>query len=301
MKINKYSYIRIIVTVVFFVLIIFANQIVLYIDSINNQNLSNITEFNIDIDSINKDKVYYHIDSIVNYDNMMKYIALKGWSFVETEQSADNRTVYLVLKSADREYAINGILHNREIFAKFKEKKINGIKHGFVFQFSTLHLKNDIYKIYLFTKENTENYGIVDTNKIIVINNGSAVVKDFINKSTQVDITGEKIVNNIRYSIDKVYKEDNLLQVSGWAYIKSDNKTGDIYIGIKNRNSNEQFFATNKIIRDDVGQHFQNKLLSNSGFNAAIPINDNQIDNISSIVIKVDDKYYIKQLGNTER
>ena len=78
------------------------------------------------------------------------------------------------------------------------------------------------------------------------------------------------------------------------------NKTGKVYVGIKDKTGKETYYITEQIERPDVVKHFNNTDLLNSGFKANIELEDNEEHALSSIVIEYDNKYYKRSLNEQQ-
>lgn len=298
---TNYAKIRIIILLVTIISIVFSTYICILIDAkIHNKFiLKKINTF----EQYEKDKVFFSSDTISISKDIFNTASIIGWSFVETSQKNDNRYVRFYFISDKYTYCIDTILSWREIFMVFKEKKIQGREHGFSTEFSTLAMKDGVYNIYLENYENEENYGIVNIKKVLVKKNGKVTIEPFIKEAVKKEINERPISKNgvLQCYIDNIHKNNKIYKVFGWAYLKDINKTGKIYVGIKDKSGKEEYYTTELVERPDVVKHFNNNSdLLNSGFETNIKFNDIENYQLSSIIIEYDGKYYRQKIENKQ-
>lgn len=189
------------------------------------------------VDFQDKDDVVFFIDDITETGNMLETVCIRGWSFTETDTDNTNREIKLVLKNEKKCYVVtimaDSLTARLDVIAAFPDQKF-GINNaiGFIYEFSTLQMKNGIYNIYIYVWENEENYGIVDT--------GIQVKKDGASFKIYMPEEHNKrniLVRGLNYIMNKCYALANnyglaiilftliskivLLPVSLWTYFNS--------------------------------------------------------------------------------
>ena len=136
----------------------------------------------------------------------------------------------------------------------------------------------------------------------IVIEYDNKYYKRSLNEQQIVELEKEKIIegNALDLYVEKNEQHNNALSIEGWAYLTDINKTGKVYVGIKDKTGKETYYITEQIERPDVVKHFNNTDLLNSGFKANIKLEDNEEHTLSSIVIEYDNKYYKRSLNEQQ-
>ena len=100
----------------------------------------------------------------------------------------------------------------------------------------------------------------------------------------------EMIENDIHYHFDNKNIKNNIYVLSGWAYIKDKKKTGQVYIGIKDKSGKETYYITEQLERPDIVKYFNNADLLESGFK--IKIENKEECKLSSLIVEYENKYY---------
>ena len=93
---------------------------------------------------------------------------LYGGAFCEREEGTSGnkaRTIHVILSSDSNTYVSEAINVIRvDVFTKFKDsKKMYNGEVGFQAEFSTIAMKDGIYDLYIYVKENDDIYGINNT------------------------------------------------------------------------------------------------------------------------------------------
>ena len=196
-----------------------------------------------------------------------------GWAYVKGERKTG--PIYVGIKNKAGE----------EIYYKAEQiEREDVVKH-----FNNADLLNSGFKANIELENNEEH-----TLSSIVIEYDNKYYKRSLNEQQIVELEKEKIIegNALDLYVEKNEQHNNALFIEGWAYLKDLNKSGPIYIGVKDKAGKETYYITEQTERPDVVKHFNNTDLLNSGFKANIKLEKNEKLTFSSIVIKDDNKYY---------
>ena len=70
--------------------------------------------------------------------------------------------------------------------------------------------------------------------------------KQNIDKNPIIKLEKEKIIesNHLDLYIEKNEQHNNALSIEGWAYLTDINKTGKVYVGIKDKTGKETYYIT---------------------------------------------------------
>ena len=291
---NKYTKMRLAVLICFIILFICLNHIVNWA-VVKYNNLNNMVEINKDnLSDFKKDKVYYWIEELDIYGNIAKYLNFRGWSLAETEEDSSNRKVELILFNKEKQYAISTTLHERETYRAFPGKKIDGKKHGFYGKASLINLRDGLYDLYINDVENDKNYGLVYTRRYIEKYGQNICISELDKLNTCINTLNTVNSSDIKFDIERIYIDDNYLNISGWAYLNDIQDNVRVLVGIKdNSTDREEFYTASRTVRNGIKKSFENnKANPNKGFSVKIPISDDKRYKISSIVIADKGKYY---------
>ena len=132
------------------------NAFLLQKSNVNNlDNLSDEMSFNIDAYNENQDILYT--------------VEFSGWAFMPFQQDDSNKDIKLIFVSGENRYEVETELQERfDLRQLLVDNHVSGYKHGFITKFSTIQMKNGIYKLYLYCYENDNTSGIVDTGRMYV-------------------------------------------------------------------------------------------------------------------------------------
>lgn len=115
---------------------------------------------------------------------------------------------------------------------------------------------------------------------------------------SEIDLSEQILVKtrHIKYHIDIKNICNNKIEITGWAFYKKGNVSGQVYIGLKNDLGKEHFFKANTTYRHDVAEHFKISTLIKSGFSLYMDVNEKM--KMSSIIIEINKTYYYKTIKN---
>lgn len=112
-------------------------------------------------------EVYYNMDSLEELGGLLERYYAQGWAYCETETDNTGKTISIILKNTSNDlcYKIDSVAGERaDVYGVFRdEKKIYNEMNGLECQFSSINIKNGIYELYLYVKENDVNYGLTNT------------------------------------------------------------------------------------------------------------------------------------------
>lgn len=123
-----------------------------------------------------------------------------------------------------------------------------------------------------------------------------AAEENIYQDSVLKNIDKTKIIEyDIHYYFDKKNIQNNRYLISGWAYLQNIGKTGQVYVGIKEKTGKERYYTADMFARPDVVQYFNNNAdLLNCGYSVSIKVKNKEDYKLSSIIIEYNEKYYRK-------
>lgn len=286
-------HVRLIIAAVFLILMVFSTRIVVSIAPIEGKQIlrkSNIAEGQI------KDPVFSFIDEISSYNGLLKNIELRGWAFCETEFDNNEKNVELYFVSDKATYVVAAEIHDRtDVVKAYPDLKVPGINNGWYSKFSPLLMKEGTYNLFIRCYENSENYGIVDSGKVFV-KHPSGGLREYLYESQKVQPDSELVLEDIKSYIDDLILEDNSINLRGWAFIDDVNMSEcDIFVCFIETNGNKSFYSTQKVVRNDVADAYDNKKYTKSGF--FLNITEDVPENIDkvTIMIKKGNQFWMSQ------
>jgi hypothetical protein len=280
------------VCTLFVLLLLFSNKIIASV--INN----NVEKSDIDIENLKKNEVYYSTDEIVIKNDLFDSFYIRGWAFCETTFDNSNKEIWVLLANDKDKYAHKVNINKRnDVFDVFKRK--SGIKDanvGILNTISTVDVKNGVYKIYLYCKENAENYGLVDINQMIKKDGRGISIYNW-HSTAQNGIESNK-VGYAKCSIDSGFIDDNkYLQIKGWTFAEGQSTAEQtVFVRLNYENGKSVTYNTQSYYRYDVGTAFKNIIYDKSGFTAIIPKDELQDGNIQiDVLVKNGDSIYLAE------
>lgn len=268
MKKGKKIIVYIIIWIIFVVTLIFSNKIIILL---KGNNL--IKTFN-NIENYKKNAVYYAIDVIDIKNDIFDSFNFRGWAYCETQKENKAKSVFLILTNESNTYSKELNLTNRgDISLAFGEnQKVKGDLHGVNGKFSTIDVENGIYSIYIYCKENDENYGLVDTG-LMLKKDGKGISK-YTWQSTLSRISSPVEDLQAKSSLDSAnITAEGYLQIVGWSFVDGfDTTNQSVYIRLSNEDGTTATYNTQSVSRPDVGKAYKNDIYNESGFKAVIPI-----------------------------
>ena len=204
-----------------------------------------------------------------------------GWAYVKGERKTGPIYVGIKNKAGEEIYYTAEQIEREDV-----------VKH-----FNNTDLLNSGFKANIELENNEEH-----TLSSIVIEYDNKYYKRSLNEQQIVELEKEKIIegNALDLYVEKNEQHNNALFIEGWAYLTDINKTGKVYVGIKDKTGKETYYITEQTERPDVVKHFNNTDLLNSGFKANIELENNEEHTLSSIVIEYDNKYYKRSLNEQQ-
>lgn len=150
----------------FVIALIFSTNVVL---SIPQRNVFRVQKAQISEFDDLSNNLSYKIDTFIANQDIFYTVEFIGWAFLQDEQDTSDQQIKLIFISEENRYEVETQLQERfDLRQVFIENHISGYKHGFITKFSTLPMKNGIYKLYLYCYENDNTFGMVDTGRMYV-------------------------------------------------------------------------------------------------------------------------------------
>lgn len=213
-------------------------------------------------------RVFLNIGSFETYDDLLESFYLGGWAFCETKSSNEGKTIDIILQNEQDIYSVHAsAVTRRDVRGAFPGKDIPSGLNGIEIRASTLGVKDGIYDIYVYVRENDENCGLIDTGRKII------KTKERFEELISMPV-GEtfsaKVSPLVKYS-SNIKQKDGALTISGWCFVEGgDTYNQDVYILIQ---TDEKILAytARGTSRMDVSSHFGNENYMYSGFDAEIP------------------------------
>ncbi|MGI6084176.1 MAG: hypothetical protein ACOYIF_01870 [Acetivibrionales bacterium] len=286
-KTKKISYI--IIWVVFIVLLLFSNTIVA------SFRKNNMERTHIKIEEFKKDQVYYAADEIDFKNDIFDSFIFKGWVYCETNKENNEKTASILLANDNQRYikALN-LSKRTDVTQAFKEKyKIRGSYHGIQGAFSTVGVKNGIYNVYIYCRENNENYGLVDTG--MKLKKDGKGISEYKWESTKTNISVPIEQLKAKSNLDSANISGGYLKINGWVFVDGfDTANQSVYIRLLNKNGTNATYNTQSVSRPDVGAAYKNNQYNNSGFKAVIPADEVSNEDIEiELLVKNNEKVYL--------
>jgi hypothetical protein len=197
--------------------------------------------------------------NIESVDTINEKIKIKGWAFIESQNSENSRT-YLVLKSDVGTFIFDTIPQERtDVTNAFSTLNLNLDNSGFSLTIPREKIPEKEYTIGLF------------------IIKGNTRALEYTDRTLQIEAKLQNMSlplesNNISYNIENVATLDNKIKIKGWAFIKGqDTEKIKIYVVLKSATGTYVFDTVPQKRTDITGAFFKLNLnLDNAGFSAVI-------------------------------
>ncbi len=233
-------------------------------------------------ESLFKDDIYYGIDTIEVMNNLTECIDITGWAYVETEVDNSNKSVSIILEGDDICYQADCKIFPKASMRKmFSQHRILGKMHGFMSDISTIGMKDGVYDLYIYCKENEENYGISNADYgasnvgIQIEKRGSTLIyypwkaeqrSELLNPSRSEAVVG---------AVDSAGVEDDRLNIWGWAFAEGqDCAAQTVYLELTDEQGGARQYTTKSAVRDSVAQEYKSALYQKSGYRTSIPVEE---------------------------
>ena len=108
--------------------------------------------------------VHYHIEEFSINQELLTMIYVTGWAFIENDTESPEKEVFLVFANDQNQYEIKMDLFNRgDLKIALPDLQVPSDRVGFRQSFSTLGMKNGIYRLYMVVNESPTLVGVIDT------------------------------------------------------------------------------------------------------------------------------------------
>jgi len=230
-------------------------------------------------DSLFKDIVYFGIDRIGNADSGAENLTVLGWAYVESQLDNADRLASLILRGKNSSYLTECTLFARpEIPQLFPDRQIMGDMVGFSTNFSAAAIEDGIYDVFIYCKENEENYGVANadygaSNTGYKVEKHDGVLRCYPWEAEQRDellsITQSEAVVG---AVDFVGIQDGCLSIWGWAFAKGQNCAAQtVYLELTDEQGEARQYTTKSAVRDGVVDEYKSELYRESGYRTLIP------------------------------
>ena len=174
------------ICMLFAVYLLLANTIVLAVTG----RLHDVEEVDPEIIGTYGTKIHFNMGEGYATGSLIQGYVMTGWAFTDDQQLPENPekiTSQSVLDSKNRNKRIELYLvsekHALRIVPNiqrrhglydtfFGKERINGSRHGFYMEFSTIKIPNGTYSLYVYDYENEDSYAMMRTNKVYVKDRG---------------------------------------------------------------------------------------------------------------------------------
>lgn len=220
--------------------------------------------------------IHVHIDQMIIGEDLLKQVSIAGWMFGESRVSNSERYSGLLFVHENQHdvYLVDAVLNERaDVRSVYQDllPQNSTLNIGMMASFSTIGMKEGVYSLYAYCKENDQEFGIQDTNIKFMKNGTSYEQYHFVSES----IPEIAIYNaEMNAELDIVNADKDYLYLYGWAFIK-DAICANQSVFIKMSNDDKQLtFTTQPMIRKDVADAYKSEQYFMSGYQAAIPLKD---------------------------
>ena len=265
----------------------------------SNQIIANISgphfeKWKENMEDLEKDYVMYDVNgSKVDTDPVLEQIHFSGWAFCPTKSDNSNKEIGILLSSKEESYfyLASPTINRFDLALWGIEPLPLGGLHGFGMSVSTLLVSNGIYDVYIYCKENEENYGLEQT-QYSLIKRGTEIQLSEWTSGVCPMIELSDLQYDAKLSIvTNETAEDGTLKIGGWAFLP-DLYSGDqrVIVCLEYEDGELSFFKTRRTRRQDVAVYFDNPLYSTSGFEARIPAEKLQEKPYDVIILLEDER-----------
>lgn len=233
--------------------------------------------------------INYGLDEFrLSSDTIKEDFSFIGWAYLASRDTNDNRRVKIFLASEKNSYELEASTYLRkEIFYMNRDMvKGDNAKFGFGVSFSTIPIKDGLYKIGIYIEENPNEKGFIWIPQTYEKKNN----KHFFNNNKLVENINALSSDKIQYSIDDIDIEKGIL--TGWIFKDGFNcDEQKVYIQIIKNNGERYTFDAISYGRIDSKLTTPIDMYINRGFKCFLP-KDIILDSSSKIEVLVKtDKY----------
>lgn len=230
-----------------------------------------------------KDVIHCAIGQISAHHNLAETVTISGFAFGDGEQDEAYRTVSLIFKGKTDAYEMrfedpkdpqqfNLFVIRNDVAQAFPQRGLEKRKVGFIGDFSTISMRDGIYRVYVFCQENEENYGLAAT-EIWVEKKGDSFseVVMLSDKAEQLTVT-ETIPAT--WHIDTFKRDGDRIKVSGWAFVDGLScDTQTVYLQITDSTGESVTYKSEYYLKPSVSDVYHGDY-DRSGFQAGFQADD---------------------------
>jgi hypothetical protein len=244
-----------------------------------------VQETKVNISDYKKDDVLLYISSCTSLGNVFDEISIVGAAFCESEFAVTDKKISIFFINEHQAY-----LYDTEL-APRPDLPGPGSYNGFGATFTTTTMKDGIYDMYIYCKENDINYGIRYFNRakkssmgISFLGNKAVIRTDIVAPSNEL----------LDCTVDHILLQSDSLSLYGWSIVPNvNNDTCEMFVSLNSASGKSVVFDAIEEERPDVVTALGNDYYLNSGFTSTINLSNLSPDIISlSIIKKIGDKLY---------
>ena len=213
-------------------------------------------------EAMGKDPVYHDVRSIQFEPDDWQTFTISGRCTVDTETENSDKTVTLLFRSEDICYASE----RRAIAGGPMEgaERPFGYNHRFDRSIALLPLKDGVYDMYLFDRENDRNQGLVDMRIAIVKDRDGIRLKE---RTVELDLDEDRLYTNARICLDLVEEAgERTLAIQGWGFLEDTETRGqEVYLRLSTP-LETKIVECERVSRTDVSKAFGNEKYDSSGY-----------------------------------
>ena len=243
----------------------FSNQIIAFCQE-NTAKKSDLSTF--EADSKN---TFAAIDVFNSATGLSEKAYLSGWAYCVTKHPNDERETWLIFVSDEQTYAVQSEVTERFDLVDLAEQTF-GEEHsiflGMRAEFSTAAMKDGIYTLYVYCRENEFDQGLVKTAEKYVKQGKLFEKYQFQSQQTEYLTAQEDLY---RCSADNATIEGLQIQIDGWAFLEgTDCAEQEVFVQLTGE-SGTKTFTTESRERADVAEAYESDSYLESGYVARIP------------------------------
>ena len=235
--------------------------------------------------------IYYWIDETTLSADLLNTISIYGWLVSQPDDAMNEKEVAIIFKSDQEIYEIPAeIFPENNVLAMLKGKGLNisneNIRFGI--SFSSLAMKQGVYQMFLRSRGNEGELGLVETN-IFFERNNMGLEKHYAESETITAPHSMPEEKALGYGwVDSLKVQNNILYLTGWGFLDGmDSTQQQVVINIKNVNGKDEYYRAYPYSRVDLVGYESNLRSQNAGIDAVIDIGTSEIspDDITVFVI----------------
>lgn len=220
------------------------------------------------------DPLYWSLDAVQVMNDAMEDFSFAGWAFVETDEDNPDRYTSLILKgeSVSYEMPILDVIPRPDLITTFPSRRIRSENTGFGAMYTTLRMRDGVYEIYLYCRENDVNYGMVHTGFVLEKRGRRLSYAGWRSRPTKLSAAPGGA--DTAYAVDNISMRNQWLSITGWAFVPGATGSQTVYVSLTNEDGKALQYTTKNVARADVAMVFDNPDCATCGFDTHIPMEE---------------------------